>query len=41
MAGTDVGKELDLTQSAVSRAVRRGEGIVRELGISIIKDGNA
>ena len=41
MAGTAVGKELGLTQSAVSRAVRRGEGIVRELGISIIKDRNA
>jgi len=41
MAGTEVGKELGLTQSAVSRAVRRGEGIVRELDVSIIDDRNA
>jgi putative transposase len=36
MAGTEVGKELGLTQSAVSRAVQRGEEIVRELGISLM-----
>jgi hypothetical protein len=41
MAGTEVGKELGLTQSAVSRTVRRGEGIVRELGISHMDDRNA
>ena len=32
MAGTEVGNELSLTQSAVSRAVRRGEEIVGEEG---------
>lgn len=41
MAGTEVGRELNLTQSAVSRAVRRGEEIVRELGISIVDGRNA
>lgn len=41
MAGIEVGEELGLTQSAVSRAVQRGEDIVRELGISLIGDGNA
>lgn len=41
MAGTEVGNALSLTQSAVSRAVRRGEEIVRELGLSIVDDGNA
>jgi putative transposase len=41
MPGTEVGKELGLTQSAISRAVRRGEGIVRETGISIVDDRNA
>ena len=38
MAGAEVGKELSLTQSAVSRAVRRGEEIVRELGLSIVDE---
>jgi REP element-mobilizing transposase RayT len=41
MAGTEVGNELSLTQSAVSRAVRRGEDIVREFGLSIVDEGNA
>jgi hypothetical protein len=41
MAGTEVGSELSLTQSAVSRAVRRSEGIVGEFGLSIVDDGNA
>ena len=41
MAGTEVGNELSLTQSAVSRAVRRGEEIVKELGLSILDEGNA
>jgi REP-associated tyrosine transposase len=41
MVGTEVGNELSLTQSAVSRAVRRGEEIVKELGLSIVDDGNA
>ena len=36
MAATEVGKELSLNQSAVSRAVRRGEEIVREFGHSIV-----
>jgi hypothetical protein len=41
MPGTEVGEELGLTQSALSRAVRRGEGIVRELGISLMENRNA
>ena len=41
MAGTEVGMELGLTQPAVSRSVRRGEEIVRELGISLTDEGNA
>jgi putative transposase len=41
MAGTEVGNELSLTQSAVSRAVRRGEEIVREFGLPIVDEGNA
>ncbi|MBF0552802.1 MAG: transposase [Deltaproteobacteria bacterium] len=41
LAGTEVGNELCLTQSAVSRAVRRGEEIARELGLSIFENGNA
>ncbi|MGC8491293.1 MAG: hypothetical protein ACP5SH_06110 [Syntrophobacteraceae bacterium] len=41
LAGTEVGKALNLTQSAFSRAVRRGEVIVKELGISLIDEGNA
>ena len=41
MTGTEVGNELRLTLSAVSRAVRRGEEIVRELGLSIVDEGNA
>jgi len=35
MAGTEVGRELGLTQPAVSRSVQRGEKIVKELGISL------
>ena len=41
MAGTAVGNELRLTQSAVTRAVLRGEEIVRELRLSIVDEGNA
>ena len=41
MTGTEVGKELSLTQSAVSRAVRRGEELARELGLSLVDEGNA
>jgi hypothetical protein len=32
---------LNLTQSAVSRAVRRGKEIVKELGLSLVDEGNA
>ncbi|MDR3565627.1 MAG: LysR family transcriptional regulator [Negativicutes bacterium] len=41
LAGTEVGNHLNLTQSAVSRAVRRGEEMVKELGLSLIGEGNA
>ena len=41
MAGTEVGVEASLTQSAVSRAVRRGEEIVREFGLSSYDEINA
>lgn len=41
LGGTEVGNELNLTQSAVSRAVRRGEEIVKELGLSFVDEGNA
>ncbi|MGC8493158.1 MAG: hypothetical protein ACP5SH_15620 [Syntrophobacteraceae bacterium] len=40
LAGTDVGKDLNLTQSAVSRAVRRGEEIVKKLGLSSSDGGS-
>ena len=39
--GPVVGNDLNLTQSAVSRAVRRGEEIVKELGLSMVDEGNA
>jgi hypothetical protein len=41
LAGTEVGKELNLTQSAVSRSVRRGEEIVKELGLCMVDEGKA
>ena len=41
MAGTEVGRELGLTQSAVSRSVQGGEDIVEEMGISLMTDENA
>ena len=41
MAGTEVGRKLGLTQPAVSRSVRRGEEIVKELGISLTDEGIA
>jgi putative transposase len=37
MSGTKVGKFLKLTQSAVSRAVRRGEKLVEELNLTLIE----
>ena len=39
--GTQAGNHLNLTQSAVGRAVRRGEEIVKELGLSLVNEGNA
>jgi DNA-binding transcriptional LysR family regulator len=39
--GTEVGNDLNLTQSAVSRGVRRGEEIVKELGLSLVDEVNA
>jgi hypothetical protein len=33
--------DLNLTQSALSRAVRRGEEIVKELGPSLVAEGHA
>jgi hypothetical protein len=33
-----VGNDLNLTQSAVGRAVRRGEEIVKELGLSMVEE---
>ena len=41
LAGTVVGNDLNLTQSGVGRAVRRGEEIVKELGLSMVNEGNA
>lgn len=41
LVGTEVGSALNLTQSAVSRAVRRGEEIVKKLGLSLVDEGNA
>jgi len=41
MSGTEVGRRLRLTQSAVSRAVRRGEIIAEEMGIELDDDRNA
>lgn len=41
LVGTEVGSALNLTQSAVSRAVRRGEEIVKELDLSLVDEGNA
>ena len=37
MSGTKVGKFLKLTQSSVSRAVRRGEKLVEELNLTLIE----
>jgi REP element-mobilizing transposase RayT len=37
MSGTKVGKFLKLTQSAVSRAVRRGEKLVEEMNLTLIE----
>ena len=39
--GTEVDNDLNLTQSAVNRAVRRGEEMVKELGLSLVDGGNA
>lgn len=41
MQGTEVGRSLSLTQSAVSRAVRRGEQIADEMGITLLDKTNA
>jgi chromosomal replication initiation ATPase DnaA len=37
MSGTDVGKYLTLTQSAVSRAVRRGEKLAEERNLTLVE----
>ena len=37
VSGTNVGKFLNLTQSAVSRAVRRGEKLVEEMNLTLVK----
>jgi putative transposase len=37
MSGTKVGKFLKLTQSSVSRAIRRGEKLVEELNLTLIE----
>jgi hypothetical protein len=37
ISGTKVGKFLNLTQSAVSRAVRRGEKLVEEMNLTLVK----
>jgi REP element-mobilizing transposase RayT len=37
MSGTKVGKFLKLTQSAVSRAVRRGEKLVEEMNLTLVE----
>jgi DNA-binding transcriptional LysR family regulator len=41
MQGTEVGRSLSLTQSAVSRAVRRGEQIADEMEITLFDKKNA
>jgi hypothetical protein len=41
MKGTEVGRRLSLTQSAVSRAVRRGEQVADEMAISLLDKTNA
>ena len=41
LVGTEVGSALNLTQSAVSRAVRRGEEIAKKLRLSLVDEGNA
>jgi REP element-mobilizing transposase RayT len=37
VSGTNVGKFLNLTQSAVSRAVRRGEKLVEEMNLTLVE----
>jgi hypothetical protein len=39
--GTEVGRKLGIGQSAVSRAVKRGEGLVKELNLSLENQRNA
>jgi len=39
--GSEVGKRLGLSQSAISRAVQRGEQLVSEHRLSLINDRNA
>jgi putative transposase len=41
LVGTEVGKRLGVSQSAVSRAVERGEALAAELSISLPKEKNA
>jgi REP element-mobilizing transposase RayT len=41
LVGTEVGKRLGVSQSAVSRAVERGEALASELSISLPKEKNA
>jgi len=41
ISGTAVGKKLGLSQSAVSRAVHRGERLVSERNLSVMDDKNA
>jgi hypothetical protein len=41
MKGTEIGRKLSLTQSAVSRAVRRGEQIADEMAITLLDKTNA
>ena len=40
MSGTEVGKRLGIGQSAVSRAVKRGQQLAREMGWTLEKDKN-
>jgi DNA-binding transcriptional LysR family regulator len=38
MTGTEVGRRLNMSDSAVSRAVRRGEKIAAEMKLQLFKD---
>jgi len=41
ISGTAVGERLGLSQSAVSRAVQRGERLISERNLSVMDDKNA